>query len=130
MESDSVREAITSAGKRHYAAATAGDAATLEGLIADDVVYTHSNGHRDDRRMYLDRVAAGLYSQLNVEHSPDQIWVFGDIAVVVGTQVNSGKVGTFDWTEPRESVSLDAWRRHDGRWQLIAHQTTIVQPPG
>jgi hypothetical protein len=131
MDPENVRAAIAAAGKLHYAAASAGDSATLDGMLSDDVLYGHSSGLREGKRAYLDRVASGLYRELTVEHSADQVWVVGDIAVVAATQRSSGKVGPYEWPEPQESVSLDVWCHRDGRWQLLAHHMTLVKaPPG
>jgi ketosteroid isomerase-like protein len=129
MEQDSARDAVAAAGKRHYAAASAGDTATIDELFADDVIYGHSSGLREGKSAYLQRVATGLYRELTIDHSADQVWVMGDVAVVAGSQRNSGKVGSYEWPEPQESVSLDVWCHRDGRWQLLAHHMTLVNRP-
>jgi ketosteroid isomerase-like protein len=129
MDDDVARDAVTAAGKRHYAAASAGDTAALGELLADDVVYAHSSGLREGKGGYLERVARGQYRELVVEHSADQVWVTGDVAVVAGTQRSSGRVGPYEWPEPQTSVSLDVWCHRDGRWQLLAHHMTLVSRP-
>jgi ketosteroid isomerase-like protein len=129
MDQDDAREAVAAAGKRHYAAASAGDTAAIDELFADDVVYGHSSGLREGKSAYIERVATGLYRELTIEHSADQIWVFGDTAIVEGSQRNSGRVGSYVWPEPQESVSLDVWCHRDGRWQLLAHHMTLVNRP-
>ena len=127
MDSDDVRAAVITAGKRHYAAASAGDAAAVAELFCDDVLYSHSNGLREGKGAYLERVESGMYRELKIEHEPDHVWVLGDVAVVAATQASTGKVGHYEWPEPKQSVSLDVWCRRDGRWQLLAHHMTLLQ---
>jgi uncharacterized protein (TIGR02246 family) len=129
MNADHPREAVIAAGKRHYEAAIAGDTSTVASLLCDEVAYTHSNGLREGKSGYLEKVASGLYRGLKLEYSASEVWVFDDVAVVTATQLNSGQVGSHDWTTPQESVSLDVWCRRDGRWQLLAHQVTLVRRP-
>jgi ketosteroid isomerase-like protein len=126
MSVEDVRKAVEAAGKQHYAAASACDTTAIDELLCDDVVYSHSNALRDDKSGYLDKVASGLYRTLEIDHSVDHVWDLGDVAVVAGTQISSGAVGsgTMDRTE---SKSLDVWCRRDGRWQLLAHHMTLVR---
>ena len=45
---------------RHYRA-LAGDAAVLDELCSDDLIYTHSKADYDDKRSYLHKVDPLLY---------------------------------------------------------------------
>ena len=123
---EDVRAAVVAAGKRHYAAASAGDAEAIDELFADDAIYSHSNGERDDKAGYIRRVASGQYRSFVIDHSADHVWTLGDdVAVVAGTQITSD-TGANGLLSDTRSASLDVWCRRDGRWQLVAHHMTLV----
>jgi hypothetical protein len=130
MNVDEIRKEVEDAGQRHLAAATAGDVESLEPLLAEELIYTHSNGFTDaDKAAYLAFIAGGTYvrSGMTVDHSVLRIVALSDdLAIIKGKQItnNTGLAGA-KWTDV-EATSLDTWIRRDGRWQLLAHQSTLV----
>jgi len=130
MDREQVRKEIEDAGRRHLAAAMAGDTEALDQLLADELLYTHSNGFTDaDRASYLAFIEAGGYGTqgMSVEHSVERIIVLSDDVVIVkGKQVTNtvGEIGA-KW-EDVEATSTDTWVRRDDRWQLAGHQSTLV----
>jgi uncharacterized protein (TIGR02246 family) len=127
MEADAIREAVASAGQRHLAAAMAADTEALGELIADDVLYSHSDGIAEDKAAYLAKVASGIYLKIRMENSPDHIRVLGDdVAVVRGTTTsNSAPDSPYRMDNLKASI-LDVWVHRDGRWQLVEHHVTLV----
>jgi hypothetical protein len=130
MNVEEIRKEVEDAGKRHLAAATAGDLEALEPLLAEELIYTHSNGFTDaDKSAYLGFIASGTYvrSGMTVDHSVVRIIALSeDLAVIKGKQVtNQAGAAGMTWTDV-EATSLDTWIRRDGRWQLLAHQSTLV----
>ena len=59
---------IVAADEKRRAAINANDAAALAPLLAEDLIYIHSNGLAEGRAAYLDRVRSGpgRYQNLNV----------------------------------------------------------------
>jgi len=55
--------------RRGFDAQVAKDLLTLEAIFADDLVYTHSNGHQDDKASYLASIANGQsrYDRVDLE---------------------------------------------------------------
>jgi hypothetical protein len=55
--------------RRRFDAQVAKDLPTLEIIYADDLIYTHSNGHQDDKASYLASIANGQsrYDQVDIE---------------------------------------------------------------
>ena len=118
-------EAVVAATNRLYEATRTGDAATLEQLLCDELGYFHSNGGRDQKSSILEKVGSGMYRGVTeIDFSPEQTWVIGDVAVVVATVATRGKVGEYSM-DRRAVSSLDVWRYLDGRWQLLAHHLTL-----
>jgi uncharacterized protein (TIGR02246 family) len=114
---------VKAAQKRLYEAAMAADAETIDELLADDVGYFHSDGHRDGKSGFRATVAKGSFRKVKIDFAPDEVWLVGDAAVLAGTvtatrELDDGVV------QLRENSSLDVWRRRDGRWQLLAHHLT------
>ena len=56
--------------RRRFDAQVAKDLPTLEAIFADDLIYTHSNGHQDDKASYLASIASGQsrYDKVDIEH--------------------------------------------------------------
>jgi hypothetical protein len=126
-DTEEIREAVAGAGRRHLAAAMAADTETLDELVADDVLYSHSDGIAEDKAGYLARVASGIYLKIAMEHSPDHIRVLSDdICVVRGTTTsNSTPDSPYRMDDLKASV-LDVWVHRDGRWQLVEHHVTLL----
>lgn len=55
--------------RRRFAAQVAKDLPTLEAIFADDLIYTHANGHQDSKASYLASVASGQsrYDKVAIE---------------------------------------------------------------
>ena len=127
---EEVRAAVEAAGKRHYAAASAGDTATIDELFCEECEYSHSDGRNTPKAEYMQMVADGNYRTLKINHSVEDIWLLADdVAVVRGKQISSGKIGGVVMNDT-QAASLDVWCHRDGRWQLLAHHMTLVVEPG
>jgi ketosteroid isomerase-like protein len=55
--------------RRRFDAQIAKDLPTLATIFADDLIYTHSNGHQDDKTSYIASIASGQsrYDQVDIE---------------------------------------------------------------
>jgi uncharacterized protein (TIGR02246 family) len=131
MDVEQIRLEIEDAGRRHLAASTSGDAEALDQLLAEELFYTHSNGKTDASKAdYIGNFVANRHyvaTGMSVEHSVERIIVLNDdLAIIKGKQITNtvGEIGA-KW-EDVEATSTDTWVRRDGRWQLIAHQSTLV----
>ena len=58
------------------------DAARLETLYADTLVYTHSSGSVDDKAKYIANLKAGGTKYLSIDRDAVKVNVYGDSAVV------------------------------------------------
>jgi ketosteroid isomerase-like protein len=105
-----------------FAAVTKNDIAAAARYLADDLIYTHSNGLVESKSEYLARLKSGeqKYSSLNLVNPT--IRIFGDTAVM-NTQIRmqgATKGVPFDNT----LFMIHVWVRQGGMWKLVAHQTT------
>jgi uncharacterized protein (TIGR02246 family) len=115
-------ETVRDLEERRYRAMADRDVAALDALLADELVYTHSSSARDSKSSYLEALRAGRLDYERIEHPEEEILVSGDTAVVVGrmqaTVLVNGARRSLD------SATLAVWVRRDGRWQLLAYQST------
>jgi ketosteroid isomerase-like protein len=72
--------------RRRFDAQVAKDLPTLETIFADDLVYTHSNGHQDDKASYLASIANGQsrYDRVDIESLTVRAYNDDHTAVVNG----------------------------------------------
>lgn len=121
---NTVEDEIDMAERELYRAMTARDFALLHELLADDLVYIHSNGVAESKSAYLEGVAGGLYEYEAIETQRAQNWRHGD--AVLRTGLLSMMVG--ERGKPKAGAALlftTLWRR-EARWRLILRQTTRV----
>jgi len=98
------------------------DLEALGQIYAEDLVYVHSGGNIETRAQFLDRVRKGGLKYQKVELVEPRVRVYGEAAVVngafdVGVLVDGQSVNT-------RVVYIHVYARQDGRWRLVAHQTT------
>ncbi len=108
--------------KAWAAAVMKSDVASLEKLLADDLVYTHSTGAIDTKKIYIDSIKSGVQKYISVEHLNPKVQVFENAAVLTtGLKMHTSR----DGKEQTASFRLiHVWAKKGGQWQLVAHQTT------
>lgn len=114
---------VSIAERQLYLAMIARDYPLLREVLADDLVYIHSNGVSESKEAYLAGVAAGTYDYEAVETLRTQDWMHGD--AVVRTALVSMVVG--ERGQSKSAVILlitTLWRREMERWRLVLRQAT------
>jgi ketosteroid isomerase-like protein len=118
MAKDTIRELED----RRYRAMCEADAATLDKLLADTLVYTHSYGGADSKASYLEGIRSKKWVYRNIERPIEDIQVHGDCAVVTGQVriqlLSEGKPKTLN------SAYTDVWIKGAKGWQMVAWQST------
>jgi hypothetical protein len=116
---------IVDAEHRRQAIMNANDADALDGLLAADLVYIHSNGLVDGKQSYIDRVRAGpgRYSTLTVKNFK--------VRRTDSVAICDGEV-RFDYGLPnRPPMKLHAhflaiWREEGGEWRLAGYSSPPI----
>ncbi|HVH75490.1 MAG TPA: nuclear transport factor 2 family protein [Stellaceae bacterium] len=98
------------------------DMATLQALIADDLVYTHSSARLDTKQSLLGAMESGATVYTAVEPSEVKAQDYGAAVILTGRaqiSVNSGgRAMSF-------AVRFtDVWVDKGGAWQMTAWQST------
>ena len=119
---DASAEAVKAAEKAWAAATVAGDEAALKTVLADDLMYTHSNGDTDTKAVYISNLKDGTRKYHKLDHENMDVRLYGDTAVVAATaQVATASKGGA--ASPAHLRFLHVWVRTKGKWQLAAHQS-------
>jgi ketosteroid isomerase-like protein len=109
---------------RRYRAMLAGDAAALDELCSDDLIYTHSKADHDDKASYLHKVGTRYFTYLEIIHPADRILVVDGAALVTGRMTAKVLVsGTIVQVDNRY---LAVWVREHGTWKYVAYQPTPI----
>lgn len=116
-------ETIRQLEKRRFAAQETADAKTLNDVLADDLVYTHSNGNQDSKRSFIESLTSGRVRYRDVEISNDTVRFYGpDLAIVTG-RMNATTVVEGKTNPPMRLRYTDVYARRKGRWQMVAWQS-------
>jgi ketosteroid isomerase-like protein len=98
------------------------DANTLETLLGDGLVYTHSSGSFDTKATYLEGVRAKTVIYRNIDRLQEQIQVYGDTAVVNGSAHIDVLVGGVPRLANLRYLSV--WVKEAHGWHTVAFQST------
>jgi ketosteroid isomerase-like protein len=102
-----------------------GDVDGLAAILADDLYYAHSTGLRDNKSSFIKKFQDGVFVYHKVEtHLEAVVWLGEDVFEANGVLILEARVGGVE--RRMQAIYLVVWRRKDGIWQLVAHQTTIL----
>ena len=116
------RQMIIDLDKKRMTAMAQKDVATLNALLADDLVYTHSTARLDTKQSLIGNMESGATVYTAVEPSDVKAQDLGDTVVLTGScrisVISGGRPNSF-------SVRFtDIYANKGGRWQMVAWQST------
>jgi ketosteroid isomerase-like protein len=102
-----------------------GDFDTLEKLLGDHLVYTHSTSQSDNRAEYMALCKKGVFKYLKIERPVENIQVYGDNTVVVTGHI---KIDAVIEGKPKllNSRYTDVWIKGPNGWQMVVWQSTPI----
>jgi len=109
---------------RRFNAMCAADARALEQLLADGMVYTHSNATTDGKASYIAGVTSGKWKYRKIDRPVEDIQLHGDTAIVTG-QVRIDIV-VEGQAKSMNSRYTDVWVKGAKGWQMTAWQSTPI----
>ena len=122
----SVESEIKSLEARRFQAMAAADVAALENLLSDDLVYTHASGWRQNKAEFLASIRTGEIQYHSLTSDDLKVRIYGGTAVVTGAVSIKAKAKGQELSV--ELVYLEVLVKQDGRWQLVAWQSTRRGP--
>lgn len=107
------------AEKAWAAAVLKGDFATLDKLLADELIYTHSSAVVEDKKVYFGRLKSGTLKYNLLDQEPITAKVYGD-TVILHYKVHMKGVSDGSAFETR-AVVTHVWVKQGGAWKMAAH---------
>ena len=119
--SDNGQKIIDLDKKRMHAMAQK-DITTLNALLSDDLVYTHSSARLDTKQSLIRAMESGTTVYTAVEPSDVKAQDLGDTVVLTGVAhisvMSSGRPNSFGVR------FTDVYANRGGQWQMVAWQST------
>ena len=115
-------ETVIELDKKRMTAMAQKDIASLNELIADDLVYTHSTARLDTKQSLIGNMESGSTVYTSVVPSDVKAQDLGDAVVLTGScriSVNAGgRPNSFGVR------FTDVYAKRNGRWQMVSWQST------
>jgi hypothetical protein len=113
---------IVDLDRKRMQAMAAKDVATLDAVLADDLIYTHSSARLDTKQSLIGAMVSGTTVYTGVEPSDVKAQDLGDAVVLTGiAQIKVVSNGTPNAFGVRFT---DVYARRNGGWQMVAWQST------
>jgi ketosteroid isomerase-like protein len=108
--------------KKRMAAMSKKDIATLNALLSDDLVYTHSSARLDTKQSLIGAMESGATVYTSVEPSEVKAQDLGDAVVLTG-------VARISVTSNGNPINFgvrftDVYVNNSGQWQMVTWQST------
>jgi ketosteroid isomerase-like protein len=107
-------------------ALTGRDVAILDRLMADDYVLTTVSGEVVNKARVLAEVKSAN-ATADVRNTEVAVRVYGDVAIVTGLVLISGKFNEKDVST--RSRYIKVYVKRQGHWRVVAAQATLVAQP-
>ena len=108
--------------KKRMTAMAEQDIATLNAVLADDLVYTHSSARLDTKQSLIGAMQSGATVYNSVEPSDVKAQDLGDAVVLTGIArirvTSNGKPNSFGVR------FTDVYANKGGQWQMVVWQST------
>jgi ketosteroid isomerase-like protein len=101
------------------------DTATLEKLLADDLVYAHATGILDTKKSYIAKIKERRQVYKTFEQHNPQVNIYKDSAVTFSyvRVTGTNQAGAFD----DKLMLIHFWVKQNNAWRLAGHQTTKIE---
>lgn len=111
---------------RKWAEATMhADTAALNQILADDLTYTHTGGNTQTKADFISSLRENKIRYNSIEFEDANARIYGN-TIVISSHVRV-KVTVDGRDVSLHPIFLHVWVKRNGRWQLVAHQATLVQ---
>jgi ketosteroid isomerase-like protein len=115
-------ETVIELDKKRMQAMSEKDVTTLETLLADDLIYTHSSARVDSKQSLIANMISGATVYSSIEPSEVRAQDLGDTVVLTG--VAWIKVASQGRQLEVGVRFTDAYAKRSGRWQMVVWQST------
>lgn len=107
---------------KRFAAMIGKDWQTLNGLLHEELLYTHSSGVMDTKAVWMDAMKAGRTVYKAVKNSDRKVRLYGDNALVTGKAQIEAEVN--GQAKTLTLCYLNVWIKTPQGWKFVAWQST------
>jgi uncharacterized protein (TIGR02246 family) len=104
-------------------AQAAKDATALAALCAEELSYSHSDAHIEDKATFVKNATAPTSKVISLEYKDPTIRVVGDAAIVRFHWVAESEAADGKHSNTSLAV-LMTWQKQDGSWKLLNRAST------
>jgi hypothetical protein len=116
------KEKLIALEKMRFEALTKQDTTMLSRLLAQDLIYIHSNGVVDNKSSLLKNIATGAIVYLFILPEKSTATIEGNFGWVYGKANIRFRVAAINMTIDQYISYIDFYRLIHGQWQLVACQ--------
>jgi ketosteroid isomerase-like protein len=117
----SPQDAIKQAEKDWAKGITSNDLALLQAVLADDLIYTHSDGVVDTKAGYIDKIRSGKLKYVVCDHEQMDVRLYTSFALLTA-RVSVKAIS--DGNEVNNKLALlHVYVKRKGKWEMVAHQS-------
>ncbi len=115
-------KAVVAVEKARFDAQVAKNAEALNQLLAEDLVYIHSNGNVDTKQSYIQSIKEGNSTYNSIDVQEQKVRMYGNTAIITGVcyvkrPLVDGK------NNDLKLRYTDAYVKKGGRWQMVTWQS-------
>ena len=120
-------EDVKAAEKKRFDVTVKGDYKALDALLAEDLIYVHSNGKVDNEKSFLEGLTSGRSKYHSIEPLEMNARALGDFVFVDGRA--KVKVESNGQVNDLLLTYLDVWVKRSGSWQMVHWHSARMPPP-
>jgi len=122
--SNGVEQAVLKLEQQWEDALIKSDAAALEKLYDDSMIYTHSSGSVDNKSAYIGNIKSGATKYQSMKRDDIKVSVYGNTALVtchweVHVLARGNKIDT-------DARYIHVYVKQKDGWKMVAHQATRI----
>lgn len=118
---------VKAAEKKRFEVTVKGDFKALDALLADDLIYVHSNGNVDSEKTFLESLTSGRSIYRAIEPISMNARQLGEFVFIDGR--GKFKVESNGQVTDLLLTYLDVWTKRNGTWQMVHWHSARMPPP-
>ncbi|AQG82425.1 nuclear transport factor 2 family protein [Spirosoma montaniterrae] len=118
------KQAVLDVEKARFAAQVSKNAEVMNRLLADDLVYTHSNGKTEGKQTYIQDIVEGKSNYVALDPLEQHVRLYGNTAVVNG--ICAVKMNNDNKPTEFKLRYTDVYVKKNGQWQLVSWQSLRI----
>lgn len=116
-------KAVEAAERAWGAGVVAKNYAALDKVLADDIIYTHSNGLVDTKKSYIDSLKSGKAEYYVVNYSSIRVKMLDPNTAMAFCRANFETKAADGSRQKMELALLHVFKKNGANWQLVGHQS-------